>query len=239
MVYFRLGIREFRQRPGRAILTLLSIVIGVAAVVAVSLSADTTRRAFDEIYHTVAGRAALEVTAPVGTSFAASIAESLRDVPGVAAVSPVIERRSVMFVGDRRIQLISLGVIPEQDRAVHEYKIVAGKPLGEAQGVIMDASFAKNAGVKLGDDVDLLTRRGQIKARIAGLFTREGTATTGQGAVVLMPLNAAQYYFKAPRKVDSAQIVLEPDADQQAVESAIAKRLPEGVTVGRPAAQAL
>ena len=72
MVYTRLGIREIRQRPGRAILTLLSIVIGVAAVIAVSLASDTTGRAFDAIYETVAGKAAFEITAPFGTTFDAS-----------------------------------------------------------------------------------------------------------------------------------------------------------------------
>ena len=78
MIYLRLGIREFRQRPGRSILTLLSIVIGVAAVVAVSLAAGTTRQAFDDIFTTVAGQAALEVTAPLGTTFEATLADQVQ-----------------------------------------------------------------------------------------------------------------------------------------------------------------
>ncbi len=236
MVYFRLGLREFRQRPGRALLTLLSIVIGVAAVVAVSLATDTTRRAFDEIFTTVAGRADLEVTASVGTTFAANVADSIRAVPGVAEVSPVIERITVLFVGDKRINLTVMGVEPARDRAVHEYTIVAGKPLGETP-IILDASFAKTARLALGDRFGLLTKRGTVDARVGGLFTREGTATTGQGAVLLMQLNNAQYYFKAPRQADSAQIVLADNANENTVREAIAKLLPAGVSVGSPAAR--
>jgi putative ABC transport system permease protein len=236
MVYLRLGLREFRQRPGRAILTLLSIVIGVAAVVAVSLSADTTRRAFDDIFHTVAGRADLEVTAPVGATFNASVVDTIRTIPGVAEASPVIERITVIFVGDRNINLTAMGIDPTRDRAVHEYKIVAGKSLGETK-VVLDASFAKNVGLKLGDRFGLLTKRGTINARVGGLFTREGTATTGQGAVLLLLLDDAQYYFKAPKRVDSAQIVLNSDANRDTVRAAIEKALPAGISVDRPASR--
>ena len=50
------------MRPSRAILTLLSIVIGVAAVVAVTIASGTTRMAFNQIYQTIAGKASLVVS---------------------------------------------------------------------------------------------------------------------------------------------------------------------------------
>jgi putative ABC transport system permease protein len=170
MVYTRLGIREIRQRPGRAILTLLSIVIGVAAVIAVSLASDTTGRAFEAIYETVAGKAAFEITAPFGTTFDASVADEVGKVPGVADVSPVIERTSVMYVGDKRIQFMLMGVEPERDLKVHAYRIIDGKKLGDGPGVIMDASFAKTTGIKLGDRVEIVTPRGTVRALVSGLF---------------------------------------------------------------------
>ena len=134
-------------------------MIGVAAVIAVE-----PRRRHDAAGRsttsttTVAGKAALEVTAPFGTTLRRHAS------PTRSATSPawptsrrVIERRAVMFVGDKRIQFIAMGVDPERDRKVHEYTIVAGKPLGEGQGVILDDAFAESAGIKLGDHVDLLT----------------------------------------------------------------------------------
>lgn len=237
MVYLRLGIRELGERPGRAILTLLSVVIGVAAVVAVGLAADTTRRAFDDIFRTVAGRADLEVTVPFGTTFDARLVDKLGEIPGVAVVSPVIERFAVMFVGDKRIQFTAMGVDPNVDRQVHEYTIVEGEPLGEVPGVIVDSTFAQNSGIKLGDRIDLLTPIGTKTALISGLFRREGTATTGQGAVLLLTLKNAQILFRARGQIDGAQIVLDPSSDENTVRAAIAKVLPKNVSVGRPAAR--
>ena len=55
MILWKFTVREMRHRPGRATLTLLSIVIGVAAVVAVTLCGRTTRRAYREMYESLAG----------------------------------------------------------------------------------------------------------------------------------------------------------------------------------------
>ena len=66
MVLWKFTLREIKSRPGRATLTLLSIVISVAAVVAVTVSKNTTHQAYKDMYESVAGRAALEVVAEGG-----------------------------------------------------------------------------------------------------------------------------------------------------------------------------
>jgi putative ABC transport system permease protein len=236
MLYTRLGIREFTQRPGRAILTLLSIVIGVAAVIAVSLAADTTRLAFDNIFTTVAGKAALEVTAPFGTTFSAELADKVAEIPGVAAASPVIERIAVMYIGEKPIVVNVMGIDPERDAKVHEYKITAGKRLGEAK-IIVDEAFATNVDLKLGDYFELMTIRGTPRAVVGGLFQRKDSAAAGQGAVLLMLLSDAQYWFKAPRRIDNIQIVLDEGAKEETFRAAIQEILPSNLSVEQPAAR--
>src|SRR3989442_10213974 len=83
----KLAWREIRKRPGRAILTLLSIVIGVGAV---SLSAGPVSHAAENTYidEVIPSKAVLEVSSPIGTPFDESVADSIRDVPGVKEVVP-------------------------------------------------------------------------------------------------------------------------------------------------------
>ena len=50
MILWKFTLREVKSRPGRATLTLLSIVIGVAAVVAVTVGTATTNQACQEMY---------------------------------------------------------------------------------------------------------------------------------------------------------------------------------------------
>ncbi len=237
MIYWRLGWREARKRPGRAILTLLSVVIGVAAVVAVTIATGTTRQAFDQIYRTIAGRAGLEVAAPVGTSFDENVIKQIDGMPGVEAAAPIIQRRSIIYVNDRRVQVVALGIDPKRDKAVHDFTLKEGQFFIDGGGVLLDEAFARNMNAKVGQDVELLTRRGNVKATIVGIYSTGGTATTGQGAALLMSLPAAQYYFKTPRKVDSVQIVLNTTADEKKVQETILKNLPEGLSVRAPAAR--
>ena len=238
MVYSKIAFREIRKRPGRAILTLLSIVIGVAAVVAVSISSGTASRAFDEIYQTIAGKATLEISPPVGTSFDETITDAVRGIPGVKEVAPIIQRRIIMYVGDHRVQAIAMGIDPVRDHAVHDYEITAGQSLEEnPKGVILDVNFAKGLGLNAGDKFEMQTPKTRVNTEVIGLYASKGTATTGQGAVLLMPLRAAQYLFKTPKKIDSAQIVLDPDTSEKRVSAAITKVLPTGIGVHRPAAQ--
>jgi putative ABC transport system permease protein len=154
MVYWKFAWREIRQRPSRPLLTLLSIIIGVGAVVAVSITSGTSRRAFDAIYKTVAGRASLQLSAPVGTSFDAKVVEKVRSVPGVEAVAPLIQRYVMLYIGKKKhYRVVALGVDPAEDQKVRDYEIVAGKSLADAPGVILEKTFARNIGREVRRDL--------------------------------------------------------------------------------------
>jgi hypothetical protein len=74
MALLKFSLRELTSRPVRVTLTVLSIVIGVAAVVSVSIATKTTRAAHERMFSAVSGRAALEVVAEGGGSFSTSVA---------------------------------------------------------------------------------------------------------------------------------------------------------------------
>ncbi|HEY2761327.1 MAG TPA: FtsX-like permease family protein, partial [Pirellulales bacterium] len=99
----------------------------------------------------------------------------------------------------------------------------------------LDATFAHNMNLTAGDKIEMQTPKAMVGPEVVGLYSSKGTATTGQGAVLLMPIKAAQYLFKCPKKIYSAQIVLQPNVDEDVVKAEIAKRLPKGIEVHRPA----
>ena len=92
MILWKFTLREVRSRPGRATLTLLSIVLGVAAVVAVTVSTATTQQACQEMYQRVAGRAALEVAAEGAGFFSDDVVRRIEQVPGVKAAVPSVQK---------------------------------------------------------------------------------------------------------------------------------------------------
>jgi putative ABC transport system permease protein len=234
-IAFALALRQVRHHLRRSMLTLASIAIGVAAVVAVTVSARTTDQAMDAMYQSLTGHASLEITSIGGGSMDEKVANLIADVSGIETAAAVIGRPTVLSFGDHRVKLFLHGITPSTYEHVHPYKITDGQSLDEAKGVLINAALARNIGVKPGDTVKLLTRRGLIKVRVAGLFQSQETILTSGGASLLMTLSAAQYSSKMPGKISSIQIVMKPGADRDAVAAAIASRLPSGVAVARPA----
>ena len=96
MVLWKFTLREVVSRPGRATLTLLSIIIGVAAVVAVTVGTATTNQAFQEMYASVAGRAGLEVVAAGDGFFDQRVLGDIEKAPGVKAAVPTVQQLSVL-----------------------------------------------------------------------------------------------------------------------------------------------
>ncbi len=244
MLYWRFAWRELRQRPSRPILTLLSIVIGVAAVVAVTIASGTTRRAFDQIFKAVAGSASLEISAPIGTSFDEKIVAKIREVPGVTAVAPMMARDTKMQFGlygqkPKKYHVMALGVDPAVDREVHDYDITDGKPLPtstkEDSGILLEANFAKNQGIKVGDTVKFMSREGSVRTTVIGLYASNDIATSGAGAPMYLPLVATQEYWHNRGRIDKAQVKTDPDADQDKILQAISELLPKGVAANPPA----
>ena len=97
--------RALLQRIGRTICTILSIVIGVAAVLAVMLLTASTRGAYKEMFATVTGKAKLQVVGLGNTSFQGDMLEDIEKVPGVTAAVPFLNRPSKLFFNDRQIRL--------------------------------------------------------------------------------------------------------------------------------------
>src|SRR5207302_2337284 len=104
-------VRAMQQRPGRMILTMLSIVIGVAAAVAVGLGTATTRNAYKQMFAMVAGKTTLEVDASGGGGFDADLFEKIAAVPGVVGATPLLQRGTKLSLneGERQIKLEVLG----------------------------------------------------------------------------------------------------------------------------------
>lgn len=226
--------RSMKGRPGRTVLTLLSIVIGVAATVSFSIVTQTTRDAYQQMFALVTGRAALEVTAAGETRFEQEVVDKVSAVPHVKAAVPAVRRVSTLFAHGQRANLQALGIDVERDRLVRDYEFAAGKMLAADDELLLDAALARRLGVSVGEPVKLLSDRGLRTFTLAGLIEPKGGAALRQAGMALITLKKAQSIFRAPGKIDVIQIVLEPDCDQAQVQAAIQAAVPEGLEVRPP-----
>ncbi|MCY2991092.1 MAG: ABC transporter permease [Planctomycetota bacterium] len=226
--------RSMWRRPGRTILTVASIVIGVAAVVSVTITTTTTRNAYKLMASLVSGKADLVVEGEAETPFASSLLEQVTAVPGVKAAVPVFSQLSVMSAKDERIKLQLLGIDIARDSAVRDYIIKAGRPLEGGKELLLDETFARRLKLQVGDEVKLATRLGQKSIRVVGFLQLRGASALQHAGLVLLPIETAQTWFKNKGRLSSIQIVVDQDIEPETVRERIAALLPEGVRARPP-----
>ncbi len=233
MALLKFSLRELTSRPVRVILTTLSIVIGVAAVVSVSIATKTTRAANEQMFAAVAGKAAFEIVAEGGGGFPISVASELDQLDGVQAV-PLIRRFTIVYLPEKKVRVQALGIVPDRDRLVRDYEVTAGQMVGSGTGVMLDATFADGLGIGIGDELKMLTRSGLKKSEVVGLLEPRGGSAIAEGGMLYMSLGLAQSRFKMRGTIDSVQLVVEDGADVDATQAIVAATLPVGLSVRQP-----
>lgn len=235
MTLWKFTARELRRRPGRALLTLLSIAIGMAAVVSVLLGTATTRQASQQMYAEISGRAALQVTADGGGAFPDTVVSLVDRVPGVEAAVPSVQRYTKLRVEHKSFSMLAIGIDPAVDREARSYELQEGAFFQEGKGILLESSFARAVGAHVGDEVRLLTPRPRnplLKpAQIVGLLTARGAAGFNQGGVVILPLPWAERYFTGRGKITTIDLVLSGTEDERVVAEQIQAVLPPGLIV--------
>jgi len=237
MILWKFTAREMGHRPGRATLTLLSIVIGVAAVVAVTLCGKTTRRAYREMYESLAGRSGLEVIADGPGMHADGVVRSLERLPGVVAAVPMVHQTTTAYHQGRRMRMLVMGIDPSKEAAIRDYEIRAGSLFADGRGAVLESGFAHSFGINLQDEIKVLTRRGLRQTRVAGLLELRGVAGFKQAGVLMIPIADAQRWFLKPGYVNTINLVLQEDVQAEKVALLAKNLLPPGVIVRSPVAR--
>jgi putative ABC transport system permease protein len=228
--------RQVRRRPGRTLLTLLGIGIGVAAIVAIDLTVDTTTHAYRDMFAQVTDRAALEiVTEGLGAFDPASMADVTAE-PGVRAVVPVLQQPGALVGASGPQPVLILGIDPERDRAARDYVLRDGRMLDD-DGMVLEAGFASGQKLQVGQMAKLLTPAGIVNLPVVGLLEPRGAAAFNGGGIVFLSLKKAQAIFALGERINSLQLVLEPGVDPRDVEERLTARLPTGFTVQMPTAR--
>lgn len=238
MILTSYTVRELRRRPGRTVLTLLGIVIGVQALVAIPLTIQTTRHTNRSLFEGMTGRAALEVV-PFGQGgFAPGLAVDMEEVEAVSAAVSVIQSTAAIWGPSGLIPVMTLGIDLDRDSEVRDYTLKRGSFLTGDGQVLLEGSVAESLGFDVGSTLRLLAPSGTTQLEVVGLLEPRGAAAVSAGAVAIMPLATSQQLYRLDGQVNSLNLVLAEGADPDEVALAVAGRLPPGLTVQIPAARA-
>jgi putative ABC transport system permease protein len=233
-----ISFRYLRAAPGRTLLTLFGIALGVSVVFAIDVVNSSVMGSFRQTIDTVAGKTALTVGDSTGVDEA--WLETVRAVSGVSAAVPVIEETA----RDRKsgTQLVVLGVDTLSDGNVRDYEVTADDVkisddiafLNDIHSVIVTERFARRTGVKLGDTLQLETVQGTADFTIRGTLAPRGPANVFGGDLLLMDVYAAQLAFGRGKRFDHIDVVPTAKTDVTILRGRIAHALGGKASVSRP-----
>ena len=239
----RLPLRFLRGHYGRLFLTVIALAFGVALVCAIDLVNRAVFVAFAEVVDSIAGRAALQVTAGEGGLFPEEVAAQVARVPGIEIAVPVVS--AAAFTTDGSGEMLTVhGIDVTSDDAVRVYQ--ARTPAGEVvedplvflsqpDSILMTREFATRGHIVEGDSIELETPTGRQRFTVRGLIEAEGVGRIYGGNVVVMDLMAAEQAFTRPGLINRVDVVVGRGEDVGAVQRELAAALPEGLQVTAPA----
>jgi ABC-type antimicrobial peptide transport system permease subunit len=217
-------LKNLFRRKGRTILTLVGIVTGVAAIVALGAVARGVQAGFTAM--TRGSEADLVLTkADALTALLSSVDQRVGEELGtwreVSAVDGVLFGNSVTENGS---YLYFFGHDP-QGFAVKSFRVVEGQTLAAAQGVrgsplILGRRTADNMDRQVGDSFHI----SGSAFRVVGIY-ETGDGFQDSGAVI--PLEEAQSITVQPRHVSMLYIKLRSPSDEERLRRRIERRFPD------------
>lgn len=236
------SLRQWIRRPGRTLLSLAGLVLGVALVAAVSVLSASIERSYTALLSDLAGRARLQVTADSPAGFSVKALEVVQQEPGVEVAVPIV-RLNALLLADRGEQPVTVyGIDPAEDPRVRLYRLAVGRLPGTtdpaASEVALSEEVARRLGVSLGDRIRLLTVVGARQFTVSGILGLAGVGLANAGNFAVIPLKTAQALYLKGDRIDQIDIVPGRLQAGEKLAEAIVTRLEaagyRGVQVGTP-----
>jgi putative ABC transport system permease protein len=222
----RLAILSVRRNVLRSFLTLLGIVIGVAAVIAmITIGSGTTEKVKSDISKlgsnllvVRAGRPPVpgsEPSAPTRQLGDDDVAALTKHLEGARAVSGAAQKQVRVVFGTESLAVAVTGTDTGYFVA-RDWKVVSGREFSDSEvrngaGVCLLGETVRQQFFGAGDPEGATVRVGKMSCRVIGLLEAKGYSGFGQDQdnVVMMPLKAFQRRIAGNRDVDNIYVSAE------------------------------
>jgi len=236
-VQLTLAWRYLKGRGGRTVLTTLAVVLGVMLIFGLNGLMPAMMEAFSRTLVSTAGKVDATVTSPFGASFSLDVASKVARVPGVAQVTPMLQRtvpltpRAGVATADQVAQAYVVGVDPATILSVRDLPVESGRSLaiGDGDVIVLASDLARRLGVGIGGTLSVPSSVGTTKFTVVGLLS---SATAPGQEQFYVPLTAAQQLFAEGHNINEVDAGFTGTVDRTATEAAIQRAVGKDLQVG-------
>ncbi len=176
-VFYRLFLRPLRRNLLRTVLTIASVALGVAVILAIELAGDAAAGSFQASVETLAGKADFEVTATGGVP--AEALGRLTALPYDLKLQARIEGNAMVEPSLRVVPLVGVDMVAGALEASGPH-LKSGE--AGAEGVWIGTELARDLHLKSGDRIHIVVDDRRVEYRVQGVLG------TGSADVIVMDL---------------------------------------------------
>ncbi len=236
LLFWRLILRPLRREPLRSTLTVLSVALGVAVVVAIDLAGRAAAGSFHSSLESLTGKADLEITATGGVD--ERLLGRLVQLPLPLTFRPRIEDWASINGKGEALPFIGLDLIAENSSegpdAVLENVQAAADSLAQGDPVWVGARL----GLKRGDRVRLLINDQLLDFTVRGVLKHNAASVSEENAIVA-DIGLAQQVTGKARRIDAISVTV-PKESQRPISywiDELHRQLPATVSIEPQAAR--
>jgi putative ABC transport system permease protein len=230
-VFYLLFLRPLRQNTLRTILTILSVSLGVAVVLAIELAGDAAAGSFQASVETLAGKADFELTSTSGVP--AEVLSRLAAMPFDLKLQARIEGNAMVEPSLRVVPLVGVDMVATAlERSTREQIQAPGtSPSGTSEysvggeGAWIGIELARDLHLKRGDRLRILVNDRRADYPIQGLLGE------GSSDVIVMDLAPMSQLLGRGDSLDRILIGVPKNEPRLGWERALRQALPPGVTI--------
>ena len=218
------ALKGLLGRKLRALLTAISIVLGVAMISGTYVLTDTIKAAFGTVFNQVykntdaviTGKSAIGGNANQGVtppSLPESLLQKVRGLPGVSEAEGGISDEAKLVGRDNKVVTsaggapsLAFSVNPKGNQRFNPLVLTTGRWPQAPHEIAIDQKTANTKHFKVGDTIGVLTRGPVQHFRIVGVVRFGGVSSLGGATIAIFDLPTAQRIFNKVGKLDSIGI---------------------------------
>jgi putative ABC transport system permease protein len=230
--------RYLRRHPLLGLLNILSVALGVTVYLATQIANQSANRAFAASVDLVAGKAELEISAPVGP-LADSVLPKVAAVPGVSAATPLVQGFvSLPDYPGEYLEILGIDVFTNEPFRTFDPTNFAAEGfdiqrwLGISNSIAVSEEFVRQHQLKAGDKIRARLGAAEHELEIGFLIRKADTVDPHFAA---MDVGWAQELFGRRGELGLIQLRLREPRDRDATVAALRQVLPKDARVAAPA----
>lgn len=231
---FKMALKSIWSNKLRSLLTMLGIIIGVTAVIAlVALGQGATKSVTDQVQSLGTNLLTVNI---IGRGSANTLSESeatglSEGVNGIQYIAPASTQNASVKVGTKSVSVNVVGTNADY-ASVRDYEVASGRYLSQIdldvrqKVAILGASTATDL-FGFSDPVGEYVLINGTRYKVVGLLAEKGSTTNGSNdEVVMIPLTSAERLFKT-KGVRTIYVQVENEDQIDAVQAGLERNLNE------------